>query len=241
MKILFSPSEAKIKGGERDFEFNFLFPHLNDKRKEVVDRYNEFIKTTSKEELQKLFGVKEVDEYIADIYSKKTLPAIKRYTGIAYDYLDFDSLEENAKNYIYKNVIIFSNLFGPISAKDFIPEYKLKQGEKIGDFEPWKFYKQHFSKALDEYLENEDVLDLRAGFYSKFYSPKKQVVTFKFLKKGKVVSHFAKAYRGIILREVAKNQINNIGELLELEIENLVITEIIENKKKKEIICEIKE
>ncbi|QCT94912.1 YaaA family protein [Caminibacter mediatlanticus TB-2] len=241
MKILFSPSEAKKKGGESEFEFNFLFPHLNKKRKEVVDKYNDFIKTALKEELEKLFGVKEVEEFLGDIYSKKTFPAIKRYSGVAYDYLDFDSLGENAKNYIYKNVIIFSNLFGPISAGDFIPEYKLKQGEKIGDFEPWKFYKKHFSKALDEYLENEDILDLRAGFYSKFYSPKKEVFTFKFLKNKKVVSHFAKAYRGIILREVAKRKVDTIDELLKLEIENLQIKEIIESKKKKEIICEIKE
>ena len=33
----------------------------------------------------------------------------------------------------------------------------------------------NFSKALDEYLKDEDIIDLRAGFYEKFYKKKNHI------------------------------------------------------------------
>ncbi len=96
--------------------------------------------------------------------------------------------------------MIFSNLFGVLKASDEIPDYKLKQGESFYDLKIDKFYNDNFSQELDKYLENDDILDLRAGFYEKFYVIKKPYKTLKFIKDGKVVSHFAKAYRGEILK-----------------------------------------
>ncbi|EDO9528420.1 peroxide stress protein YaaA [Campylobacter coli] len=57
-----------------------------------------------------------------------------------------------------ENTLIFSNLFGVVKASDHLPFYKFKQGAKINNFALEKFYKEHFSKALDEYLKN-DILD----------------------------------------------------------------------------------
>lgn len=246
MKILFSPSEKKRSGGiEAKIDKNsFIFPELFEHRKEVLDRYNEFIKNADNKELQKIFGIKdekEIQKYKTDIYQKPLMKAVERYDGVAYEYLNYNSLNKKEKDYIDENVIIFSNLFGPIRAGDFgIPDYKLKQGEKIGDFAAEKFYKEHFSKALDEFL-SEPFLDLRAGFYNKFYKPKSEYVTLKFLKNGKVVSHWAKAYRGLVLREAAKKQIKSIDEFMKIEIENLKIKEILQKKKERQIIFEIKD
>ena len=86
---------------------------------------------------------------------------------------------------------------------------------------------------------NQEILDLRAGFYDKFYIPKNPITTLKFLKEGKVVSHWAKAYRGIVLRTAATHQVQSVAELLALNIEGLVLSEIIQSKKKKEIIYTI--
>jgi cytoplasmic iron level regulating protein YaaA (DUF328/UPF0246 family) len=63
----------------------------------------------------------------------------------------------------------------------------------------------------------------------------------KFIKNGKVVSHWAKAYRGIVLREMAKNKIKTEQDLLNLQIDKLTLIEIQETKNKKIIIYEIKE
>lgn len=48
-----------------------------------------------------------------------------------------------------------------------LPDYKLKQGEKIGPFELEKFYNEKFTNSLNNYLESEEIIDLRAGFYEK--------------------------------------------------------------------------
>ncbi len=247
MIILFSPSEAKTKGGEkRAFgKESFIFPKLFDKRVEVLNIYNDYIKTASKEKLSKLFGLKdenEIEYYKIDLFERESKKAIERYAGVAFKYLNYSNLSKEAKRYIDKNVLIFSNLFGPISAKDEIIDYKLKQGEKIENFSTDKFYKKYFSQVLDEYIEeNSPILDLRANFYEKFYKIKADFYTMKFIKNNKVVSHFAKAYRGIILREMAKAKVESIEDLRELQIKNLSIKEIIKTKNKTEFICEIKE
>ena len=61
MKILFSPSETKNDGGNLEYinKNSFIFPELFEKRLEILEKYNNFIKTASKEELEKLFGTKK--------------------------------------------------------------------------------------------------------------------------------------------------------------------------------------
>jgi cytoplasmic iron level regulating protein YaaA (DUF328/UPF0246 family) len=165
--------------------------------------------------------------------------AIERYQGVAYDHLAFSELSDEQKEYLKQNTIIFSNLYGPILGGDTIANYKVKQGNNIGDISPDKFYKDRFTYQLDLYLSNDDVLDLRAGYYDKFYKLTKPYTTLKFLKNSKTVSHWAKAYRGIVLREIAKAGINSLEEFNKLEIESLNLKEIKQIKNKTEIIYDI--
>ena len=246
MKILFSPSETKIAGGEEtSFDKNsFIFPELYEKRMEIVKQYNKFILNAPKEELIKLFGTKKEDvleQYSKDLFKTSTMKVIQRYDGVAFDYLEYSKLLKNEQDYIDENVIIFSNLFGALKAGDKgLPDYKLKQGETFNGLKIEKFYNDNFSKALDEYLKDEDIIDLRAGFYEKFYKIEKPYTTMKFIKDGKVVSHWAKAYRGIILKLLAQNDIKTIDELMNMQIENLQIEEIKKQKLKTEIVYSIK-
>jgi cytoplasmic iron level regulating protein YaaA (DUF328/UPF0246 family) len=244
MLILFAPSEGKREGGmlpPLDSE-TLLFPELYGKRLEVIQQYQKLIEEGSDEVLSALFGIKkskEFERYKTPFERAPTMKAIERYDGVAYDYLNYMSLPAEAQCYIDDNVILFSNLFGPIRAGDPIPDYKLKQGSPIGTFPPEKFYKEHFSGLLDEITGDQEVLDIRAGFYDKFYVPKIKTTTLKFLKEGKVVSHWAKAYRGSVLRQAALHRVKSLQELLALEIEGLILNEIIETKKTKEIIYNI--
>ncbi|MBL0707791.1 MAG: YaaA family protein [Sulfurimonas sp.] len=245
LKILFSPAEAKKSGGiDKEIASNsFIFPELFKYRKELIDRYKLFIQTSSDEKLSKLFGIKDIkkfEKYKTDIYTLELMKVIQRYDGVAFDYLDYDSLKKEEKEYIDTNTIIFSNLFGPLLAGDVgIPEYKLKQGEKIGDFAPELFYKKYFSPSLDAMLGDEPYLDLRAGFYHKFYKPNSQYTTLKFLKNNKVVSHWAKAYRGLVLKAIAQNKIESIDEFMQMEMENLSVKEIIKKALHTEIVFDI--
>lgn len=244
MVILFAPSEGKRCGGEMSplDQASLIFPELYVRRLEAIAQYESLIQNGTDEQLSELFGIKDPKEfqrYTLPFDKAPTMKAVERYDGVAYDYLKYFSLSDDAQHYINDNVILFSNLFGPVRAGDPLPDYKLKQGSSIGTFAPEKHYKTLFSDALDAWIGEREVLDIRAGFYDKFYTPKNRPVTLKFLKEGKVVSHWAKAYRGIVLREAAMNKIESIGELLALNIEGLMIHEIIETKKKKEVVYTI--
>ncbi len=245
MKILFSPSETKIAGGEENSfdKKSFIFPELFEKRMEILNQYNNFITSASKEDLIKLFGTKKDDvikQYSQDLFKTLTTKVIQRYDGVAFDYLEYLKLKTNEKAYIDENVLIFSNLFGVLKAGDTgLPDYKLKQGETFSGLKIEKFYNDNFSLTLDEYLKDEDIIDLRAGFYEKFYKIEKPYTTMKFIKDGKVVSHWAKAYRGIILKLLAINNIKTIDELMQMQIENLKVEEIKKQKNKSEIVYSI--
>lgn len=246
MKILLAPAETKNSGGEeKSFcKENFFLKELFEKREEIFNTYEEFVSSLSIEELSKWFGLKKLDEvekYKVSLRNKPTMKAINRYSGVAFDALDYCSLDEKTQNYIDENVLLFSNLFGPIKAVDKIPDYKYKQGAKLPNTNVEKFYLENFSAALDEFI-GEEVIDLRAGFYEKFYKVKKaNVLTFKFIKEGKVVSHWAKYYRGKLLQEVAKNNIKNHSEFMQLQIPGLKLEEIQEKKNIKLLIMSIED
>ncbi len=244
MKILLAPAETKNSGGEFPpfCKENFFLPQLFEKREEVFNIYENLLENSSIEELSKWFGLKKLDEvekYKQSLKNKPTMKAIQRYNGVAFDAIEYNSLSKIEQNYIDENVILFSNLFGPIKADDLIPDYKYKQGAKLPNIAVEKFYLENFTEALDEYIGDE-VIDLRAGHYEKFYKVKNSLVlTFKFIKDGKVVSHWAKHYRGILLNELAKNNISSISEFMNLEIKNLKVEEIKEQKNKREIVYSI--
>jgi hypothetical protein len=239
LKILFSPSEGKKSGGE---EKKHELLGSNKAREKILKEYNNLILSNNEEKIKNLFGFKKYSEceaYKNNILTSQLMPAIERYQGVAYNYLEYDSLNEKEKIYLKENTIIFSNLYGPIFGGDFIANYKVKQGNNIGNIIPDKFYKDRFSYQLDLLLAKDEILDLRAGYYDKFYRITKPHTTLKFLKDGKTVSHWAKAYRGLVLRAIAKHNINSIEEFMKLEIENLQVKEIQQTKNKTEIIFDI--
>ena len=244
LKILFSPSESKISLNTNDkFDGkNLIFSELFDKRAEILKRYDEFLKSANLDEIKKLFGLKELEdsEQLRESLSQKgSIKAILRYDGVAYKHLNYRGLSDDAQKYIDNNVLIFSNLFGPILAKDEIAEYKLKQGEKLAGFDICKFYEQNFSKAVDSFLENDEILDLRAKFYEKFYVVKKEFTTFCFLKNKKILSHHAKAYRGEVLRQIANAKVTSKDELMGLNFENLKLVDMKKIGLKNELTFEI--
>jgi len=239
LKILFSPSEGKKNGGNEKAK---ELLGSNKARKSILTNYKEIMQKNNEEEIKTLFGIKKFQDcipYIKDPFSSELMMAIERYRGVAYDYLKYDTLLKEEQKFLQNHTIIFSNLYGPIRGGDTITNYKVKQGNDVGNIVPDKFYKERFSYQLDLYLAQSDILDLRAGYYEKFYKPNKNYTTLKFLKDGKVVSHWAKAYRGLVLKAIAKNNITSLKEFQKLEIENLQVKEIQVKKNITQIIYEI--
>ena len=243
MKILLAPSETKKSGGTENFDIGSLFfGTLTPLRTDLLHRYINILQKEDMQELSKMFGLKKESDILShkkDIMNELTMKAIERYTGVAFEYLDYPHLNKKAQAYVDTHVILFSNLFGPIRACDMIPEYRLKQGAAIGEIKTEKFYHEQSAALMEDYLVDEEILDLRAGFYDKFYKPQKTYTTLKFIKEGKVVSHWAKAYRGIVLREIAKSGVETIEAFMKLPVEGLQIQEIQTKKNRSELIYEI--
>jgi cytoplasmic iron level regulating protein YaaA (DUF328/UPF0246 family) len=245
LKILFSPSEDKsvFSPYQNVFENSLWISEKFQDRKKCVDIYNKILSDKDEKELSKLFGLKdkkEIEKFLAIESTCKTQKAVLRYTGVAYSNLKYDSLDIKAKEFIDKNVMIFSNLSGPILAGDKIPYYKLKQGENLRGFDTASHYRSIFSDDIDEWLGEDFIVDLRAAFYEKFYSIKKSYVTMKFYKSKKVLSHFAKACRGAALRALAIHKPQNVSDFEQIDFENLHIKEIKKVGLKTEYSFEIK-
>jgi len=239
MKILFSPSEQKTT---RATDTNMKLLGGVEFRMEILKKYQNTVLLDDIKEKLSLFGLKkeqDAKKYLVDIFNTSTCKALQRYDGVAYDYLEYETLSKDAQEYLDENLLIFSNLFGVVQGKDLLPIYKVKQGNTVGGIAPQLFYKPHLKNLLGELLENEEVIDLRAGYYEKFYKHTNSYTTLKFLKNNKVVSHWAKAYRGIIAKEMAQNNIQTTKELLRLPLKNLQIKEIRQIQNKTEVIYEI--
>jgi hypothetical protein len=244
LKILLAPAETKNEGGtESPFsKENFFLEKNFHFREEILKTYENYIQSLCLEDLSTWFGIKKLDDvkkYQMSLRDKPSMKAIQRYNGVAFDALRYNDLTASEQKYIDENVILFSNLFGPLKASDLIPDYKYKQGAKLPHINVEKFYKDNFSSDLDGYMGDE-IIDLRAGFYEKFYTPKNAtVITLKFLKDGKVVSHWAKHYRGLVLNTLAKKNVQSISEFMNTQISGLKLVEIQEKKNTKLLIMDI--
>jgi uncharacterized protein len=242
MFILLAPSEDKRKGGNQLFHPSSLLFGLENNRDEILNGYNRVISEQNQKQLEELFGIKDslkYNRFLEPLENGLCMKAIERYDGVAYGYLNYLTLTIEAQCYLDDKVIIFSNLFGPIRAYDQIPDYKFKQGISLGNLFPEKFYKKYFSDSMDKMIGDGEVLDLRAGFYDKFYLPHNKYTTVKFLKEGKVVSHWAKAYRGVVLRECALHHIESLEMVEKHPFIGLELVDKVCMKNKSELIFSI--
>ena len=126
MKILLAPSETKKSGGELSFNpSTLLFDTLTPHRIKLLHTYTNVLQQGDMQTLSKIFGIKkeaDILKHKKNIIHELTMKAIERYTGVAFDYLGYNELEKGAQKYVDENVILFSNLFGPIRENDLIPD-----------------------------------------------------------------------------------------------------------------------
>jgi cytoplasmic iron level regulating protein YaaA (DUF328/UPF0246 family) len=241
MKILLAPSETKRPGGDQAFAIDgLIFDALLPVRQSLLHAYINILQHNDPKHLSRMFGLKKpVDiAYHAakDLPNEPAMPAIERYTGVAFDHLDYPTLSESAQAYLHHNLMLHSNLFGFLRADDLIPEYRLKQGEPVGDLYPEKLYREHGSPLVEAWIGDDDLLDLRATFYERVYKPSRPYTVLKFLKGDKVVSHWAKAYRGLVLRAIAEAGIETIDAFMHQPIEGLSVREIQTRGNRTEIV-----
>lgn len=198
--VLLAPSEDKASGGRRG-----RLPETPAQRW-VRERLVALAKAGSPEVLKRAFEVKDLamdkarSEALALSGSVPLLPALARYTGVAFQALDPATLPAEC----WKQVFILSNLRGLVRGDDPVPPYKLKLGAIPG-------LKAHWRKALVEPLEAVpggplwellpgDVADLIKGWDR----PRHTVEICD--ARGKAISHFSKKYRGLVARWILLHQ-----------------------------------
>lgn len=163
-------------------------------------------------------------EHNESLLRAPTMPAIERYTGVAFDALDVcgartgQPLSGSAR----QRLAIGSALFGVVAAEDPIPYYRLSAGSKLmvkqGRSKVEATVRSQWSRVLTPALvqwqqqqcdEANAVIDLRSGGYHAL-GPVPGALTLRVETeypdgKRKVVSHFNKHYKGLVARELASS------------------------------------
>ncbi len=192
--ILLAPSEDKASGGRKA-----RLPE-NPAQRWVREQLAALAKSGSPDELQKAFGVKGLaldkarSEALALAGPVPLLPALARYSGVAFQALDPASLPVEA----WRQVYILSNLRGVVRGDALVPPYKLNLGALRG-------LKAHWRHELPPQLEALPVGPLwellpgdAADLLKAWTRPRHTVDIFD--ESGKAVSHFSKKFRGLVAR-----------------------------------------
>lgn len=221
--ILLAPSEEKAAGGHRG--------RLKESAAQrwVRERLVRLAETSTPEHLRKAFDVKDLaldrarTDALALAGPVPLLPALARYTGVAFQALDAATLEPA----VWRQVFILSNLRGLVRGDEPVPPYKLKLAAIPG-------LKAHWRKALPGELEAlpegplwellpGDAADLLKGWTR----PRHTVEIWD--AHGKAISHFSKKYRGLVARWILAHQQGDPRKVLRGRIPGCRWTGLTEN------------
>ena len=220
MLILLPPSEGKsvprrgapLRLGTLDF------PELTDARETVLAALVALCSGTSAEDVDRAattlgLGPTQVDQVHrnAGLSTAPTARADRIYTGVLYDALDLASLDGPARRRATRWLVIMSSLFGAVRPSDPIASYRLSGDTKLPDLGAVSaHWRRHLGPVLTDAAGSGLVVDLRSTTYASFWKPPTdlapRVATVRVLHevdgRRKVVSHFNKATKGRIVRDL---------------------------------------
>ncbi|NJP95213.1 peroxide stress protein YaaA [Nonomuraea sp. FMUSA5-5] len=206
MLILLPPSEGKAAEGSGPPVGELSFPALARHRTRVL---NALVRASKRRDALDVLGLTpglagELAKNAA-LKTAPTLPAAALYTGVLYDNLGLDSLDEESRERAEESLLIFSGLWGVVKITDWIPPYRLSMGVNLPPLGGLAaFWRPKVTKELDR-IEGL-VVDLRSATYAGAWQPGERSVTVRVFRDGKVVSHMAKATRGEIARALVRHE-----------------------------------
>jgi len=226
--ILLPPSEGKTaprRGRTLQLE-TMSFPSLEKYRSEVLDALVSLCTTdglpfeseAARHVAAQALGLGptqtgEIDRN-AQLRTALTTRADKVYSGVLYEALELASLEGAAKRRATQWVAITSSLFGLVRPSDYIPAYRLAGNVTLPSIGVVSTYwNRHLDETVAEAAGQGLVVDLRSSTYASFWRPSREVssrvVTVRVLHEHdgtrKVVSHFNKATKGRLVRDVLQD------------------------------------
>ncbi len=216
MLILLPPSEGKTAATRgKSLDLGALdFPELQAPRAEILDALVELCRQRP-HDAAGILGLgpsqRDLVQRNAALASAPTARAERIYTGVLYEALDLMSLDTAARRRAARQVVIMSGLFGMLRPQDRVPAYRLSGTVALpGVGRVASHWSRHLSPAVEDAAGDGLVLDLRSGAYTPFWRPDRaradRVVTMRVLHeqagKRTVVSHFNKATKGRIVRDL---------------------------------------
>lgn len=220
MLVLLPPSETKHPGGEGPgLDLSKLgFESLNPARITVLGSLNNLLDQDDEVAAAGLkLGKSQLHELDVNraIATAATMPAIERYTGVLFDALDLDTLSNDSKRWIAKNIVLQNALFGLLRAEDLIPNYRLAPNAKLpGVTSLNRIWSQVLTVELGNH-KSDLVIDLRSNVYVKMgpVPSNKPVLSIRPVAQQsdgtiKALNHFNKAAKGRLLRIMAINDLS---------------------------------
>ena len=228
MKIIISPAKSLDFKTELPTT-NFSIPNFLSESKKI----NVLLKKKSPSELKSLMSISEKlaelnwnrnNTFKTPFNIENARPSIFTFNGDVYSGLDAFSLSMDQLNQAQKSLRILSGLYGLLKPLDLIQPYRLEMGTKLnveGSLNLYGFWRNKITNKLnDELNENEFFVNLASNEYSSAIDRKLLKTTmispvFKDMKNGKlkIISFYAKKARGMMVRYILDNEINNLEDL----------------------------
>ncbi|MFJ3910133.1 peroxide stress protein YaaA [Streptomyces vinaceus] len=220
MLVLLPPSEGKAAGGSgAPLEPQALsLPGLAEARAAVLEELVELCagdELKAREVLGLSEGLRGEVAKNAGLRSAVARPAGEIYTGVLYDALDLAGLPAPARAAAERSLMVFSGLWGAVRVTDRIPSYRCSMGVKLpGLGALGAYWREPMAAVMPEAAGEGLVLDLRSSAYASAWKPKGEVAgrtaTVRVLhsqivdgvEKRSVVSHFNKATKGRLVRDL---------------------------------------
>jgi len=165
MRIVLPPSETKQPGGQADSHLEWsslVLPELTATREQIA---SDLVALSTSPDAPKALGLgakgAEWLEANRELLSSPVMPAIERYTGVVFDALGFETMNEGARQRVAECVWLFSALFGPILATDRIPRYRLSFDSKL----PGETLKSRWGVHAEAIWAHDFTVDLRSEGY----------------------------------------------------------------------------
>ena len=211
MLVLLPPSETKRDGGAEGSVLDLAalsFGSLTPQRSAAIAALRKLSRSVEESTVALGLGPKqrfEIDRNRA-LHSSPTMIAMDRFTGVLFEGLATETLDDNARDWLARNVVVHSALFGLVGAGDAIPAYRLSHDSKL----PGVALRKHWSAAISEALALHDglVLDLRSEAYANLGPAPAGALYLRVVTDGpngqkRALNHFNKKGKGEFVRALA--------------------------------------
>lgn len=204
MKLLFliPPSEGK----------NMQHTHTDQKNSFIFEKPLDIARQATQKDLKCIWNrFAQAIELNKSIQTSPTLKAIHRYSGVMYNAIWYDFMENDSQKYFDTHFAILSGMYGIVAPQDLIANYKLPIETK-GLYNYWK---EQITQKLNE-SDVDYIVDLLPGSYLKMIDLKtinKKIIRINFLKTdGKKIAHGVKKIKGQWIQDICKNQPKSISD-----------------------------